>query len=264
MTEYKLVAIDIDGTLLTNQKRILLETKNDIIDAHNKGIIICICTGRGYPAAKRYIDEINLNIPLILYNGSRIRMSNDESLILNKTIDVMVAKNVFDIINRNNGTCCFWREDVLYFNKYDEYTAYYEDLTSIKANIIGELTNELFDGINKFLWFDTLENLEYIKSNILSDVSGINYFNSQSHILEIVPTNINKGESLKFLANHYNIEMDQVIAIGDDENDISMIKVAGMGVAMGNAKSIVKEVADYITLTNEENGVGEVIKKFTL
>ena len=264
MKTFKLFAIDIDGTLITNNKKILAETKQDIIKAYKKGVIICICTGRAYPAAKRYIDELDLDIPLILYNGSRIIMNNGKEIVFNKTIDKEVSNGVFDIINMNDGTCCFWKDDTLYFNKNDEYTAYYEKLTGIKPAIIKDYDESLFTNINKFLWFDTPENLQFIKNNILNNVAGIDCFKSQNNILEIVPKGINKGEAIKFLANYYNIDISEVIAVGDDENDISMIMAAGLGVAMGNARSCVKEVADYITLSNEENGVGKVINKFIL
>ena len=264
MNKYKLIAIDIDGTLLTNSKEILNQTKIDINKAFENGIVICICTGRGYPAAKRYIDELNLNIPLILYNGAIIKMSNSDNLILNKTINDLVSVEVFNTITKNNGTCCFWANDILYFNKYDQYTKYYEELTGIKAIIVENFTIDNIVNINKFLWFDTPENLEYIKKNVMNSVDGVDCFKSQKVILEIVPTNVNKGEAIKFLANYYNIDISEVIAIGDDENDMSMISVAGLGVAMGNAKECVKEIADYITVSNEENGVGTIINEFIL
>ena len=264
MNNFKMIAIDIDGTLLNNDKKILFETKQDIIKAYDKGIIICICTGRAYPAAKRYVDELGLDIPLILYNGSRILMNNGAEIIFNKTIDKEVSNGVFDIINMNDGTCCFWKEDTLYFNKNNEYTVYYENLTGIKPTIINDYDESLFDNINKFIWFDTPQNLEFIKNNILNNVVGIDCFKSQSHILEIVPKDVNKGEAIKILSSYYNIDISGVIAIGDDENDVSMIIAAGLGVAMGNAKVCVKEVADYITLSNEENGVGKVINEFIL
>ena len=105
---------------------------------------------------------------------------------------------------------------------------------------------------------------EIVKKEILSNVEGINYFKSQSEILEIVPVGVSKGATLQKLTELLGVEQGDVIAIGDDENDISMIKFAGLGVAMGNARETVKASADYVTLTNDENGVGEVIKKFML
>lgn len=262
MKKYKLIAIDIDGTLLTNDKKLLEETKKDIKDAHDRGKVICICTGRGYPACKRYIDELDINIPLILYNGSRIRMSKDPKVLFNQVIDELVAKHVYEIINRNNGTCCFWKEDTLYFNKNDKYAVYYENLTKVKPNFISDIPNDLFKNINKFIWFGDSDFLEVVQKEILKGVIGIDYFKSNTELLEIVPTNVNKGNTLKFLGESLNIKQEEIIAVGDEANDLSMILFAGLGVAMGNAKDIVKENADYITLSNEENGVGEVIKKF--
>ena len=264
MKKYQMIAIDMDGTLLTNAKNILKETKEDILTAHNSNKIVCISTGRGFPAIKRYIDELDINIPLILYNGSRVRMSKDSTLIFNQVIDSKVAKKVFENINKNNGTCCFWREDVCYCNKKDGFIEYYEKLTTISLIEIANPTDELFQNINKFIWFGTIEFLEIVQKELLVGIEGIDYFKSNSNLLEIVPTGVSKGNSLKQLIQKLGIAQEDIIAIGDDENDISMIKFAGLGVAMENAKEIVKKVADYITVTNEENGVGKIINDFLI
>ena len=186
MTKYKFIAIDIDGTLLNDEKVLLEETKKDLQFACEKGAIVCICTGRGYPAAKPYIDQIGLNIPLILYNGSRVRMSYDSTILFNQVIDQKVAKALYDLINEHNGTCCFWKDDTLYFNKNDEYAMYYENLTKIKPNFIIEASDELFTNINKFIWFGDSEWLEKVQSEILKDFMGVDYFKSQPKLLEIV------------------------------------------------------------------------------
>lgn len=264
MKKYRLVAIDMDGTLLTNEKKILEETKQDILKAFNNNVVICISTGRAFPAIKKYVDDLNINIPLVLYNGSRVRMSKDSKLLYNRVIEMDVAKEVFDIICKNDGTCCFWKNDTCYFNKDNEYTDYYRKLTTIKPNIIEDINDELFSDINKFIWFGTIEELEIVQKQFLANVEGINYFKSHANLLEIVPTNVSKGDTLEYLIKDLGIAQEEVIAIGDDENDISMIKFAGLGVAMGNAKDSVKNVADYITATNEENGVGKVINKYIL
>ena len=264
MNNYKFIAIDIDGTLLDDEKVLLDETKKDLHLAHKKGVVVCICTGRGYPAARPYVEQIGLNIPLILYNGSRVRMSNDDTILYNQIIDHNVAKAVYELINKHNGTCCFWKEDTLYFNKNDAYAAYYEILTKIKPNFIDEVNDELFTNINKFIWFGDSEWLEHVQNVILKGFQGVDYFKSQPKLLEIVPPNVNKGETLKYLSTSMGIKQSEVIAIGDEENDLSMILYAGLGVAMGNAKESVKANADYITISNNENGVGEVIRKFIL
>ena len=264
MNHYKLIAIDMDGTLLTNDKKILEETKSALLKAYDKKIIICISTGRSFPAIKKFIDELDINMPLILYNGSRVRMSKDSTLLLNHTIDSAVSKQVYRIINDNNGTCCFWKNDQCYFNKDNEYTEYYRKLTTINPHIIEIVEDDLFNDINKFIWFGSVEFLDVVQNKLLLDVEGINYFKSHTNLLEIVPLGVSKGNILKYLSESLGITKEEVIAIGDDENDISMIKFAGLGVAMGNAKNSVKKVADYITLTNEENGVGKVINKFIL
>ena len=264
MKKYKLVAIDMDGTLLTNDKQILFETKKDLLEAYNKDTIICISTGRAFPAIKKYVDELEINIPLILYNGSRVRMSQESTLLFNRVIDLEAAKKVYEIISDKNGTCCFWRNDVCYFNKNNEYTDYYHKLTTIKPIVIDETNDELLTGINKFIWFGTVEMLDIVQKEYLFGVEGINYFKSHSNLLEIVPTNVSKGNTLEQLIKKFGISREEVIAIGDDENDISMIKFAGLGIAMKNAKDSVKKVADYVTDTNEENGVGKAINKFIL
>ena len=262
MNNYKLIAIDMDGTLLTSDKKILRETKEDLQYAHNKGVTVCICTGRGYPAARKYVDELELEMPLILYNGCRIRYSQNPEVLYNQVIEFDVAKKVYELITKYNGTCCFWREDKLYFNKNDEYALYYEQITSIKPTIIEQISDDLLTNINKFIWCGEFDWLEKVRKEILIEIEGINYFKSQPRFLEIVPPSVDKGQSLNELCKLLGIAQDEVIAIGDEENDLSMIKYAGMGVAMSNAKDIVKENANYITLSNDENGVGEVVRKF--
>lgn len=264
MKKYKMIAIDMDGTMLTNCKEILPQTKKDILNAHNSGAIVCISTGRGFPAIKKYLDILDINIPLVLYNGSRVRMSKDSTLLVNKIISVESAKIVLDIINKNHGTCCFWKEDKLYFNVNNDYTKYYQKLTGITPDFIDEVNDELLSNINKFIWFGSVEMLDVVQKELLVGIEGIDYFKSHTNLLEIVPQGVSKGNTLKQLIDMLGISQDEVIAIGDDENDISMIEFAGLGVAMGNAKESVKKVANHITVTNEENGVGKVINEFIL
>lgn len=264
MNKYKLIAIDIDGTLVNEKKIISPITKESILKAHEKGVQIVIATGRSYPAAAQFYNQFNFNIPLILYNGSCVRNSKSDDIILNKTFNTTLAKTIFGIINKHKGVCCLWKNNELYFNFSGEYAQMYEKITSIKPTIIENVDEFDVSDIYKFIWFDMPENFANIKSNILANINGINYFTSQKYMLEIVPMGVSKGDSLKFLTDSFGIKREEVIAIGDDENDISMIEFAGLGVAMANAKEIVKTYADYITDSNEKNGVAKVINKYLL
>ena len=264
MKKYKMIAIDIDGTLVNEDKIILPETMEAIKKAHENGVEIVIATGRSYPAAKQYYEQFDFDLPLILYNGSCVRRSKSEEVLLNKTFPTHLAQYIFKVINDQNAVCCFWKNDKLYFNINNEYAYYYEKITGIKPYFIDDYANVDLSEINKFIWFNLPDKHEEVKNVFLSKIEGINYFTSQKHMLEIVPLGISKGDSLKSLSEKLGIDKDEVIAVGDDENDISMIKFAGLGVAMQNAKENVKNVADYITDSNQKNGVGKVINKFLL
>lgn len=264
MTKYKLIAIDIDGTLVNDEKNILPETMDAIIKAYKTGVHIVIATGRSYPAAAKYYNQFDFNLPLILYNGSCIRNSKNGEILLDRTFEQTLAAHIFKTINENNAVCCLWKNDTLYFNHNNIYSLEYERITSIKPNFIEDFDTFDLSGVYKFIWFDTPDKLEKVKTDVLANIDNINYFKSQKYMLEIVPTGISKGESLAHLAELLNVKQEEVIAIGDDENDISMISYAGLGVAMQNAKEVVKKTADFITDSNEKNGVGKVINKYVL
>ena len=136
MRKYKLIAIDVDGTLVNKEKKILEETKDDINKAYENGVIIVIATGRSLPAAKQYFSQFNFNIPLILYNGAVIRMSEDESIILNKTHSPEKSKEIYELITDNDATCCFWSEDKLYFNKENYYSEYYLNFLELQHSFL--------------------------------------------------------------------------------------------------------------------------------
>ena len=261
--KYKLLAVDIDGTLLNNKKELTEENKKYIDLAISSGAIFAISTGRAYVTAKRYFEMFEQNIPLILYNGSLVCMSRTEEVIFNVLMPNELANQVIDILEENNITYCFWSEDKVYFNKFDEHMEYYKKSTGCSP-ILFDKNNKKVENVVKFVCFDTPQVLENLQQNVLNVVDGINYFKSMPTFLEVVPVGIDKARAVAKLSERFNISQEDVIAIGDGENDISMICWAGLGVAMENANSNVKNSADIITKSNEDSGVAEVIKKYVL
>lgn len=147
----------------------------------------------------------------------------------------------------------------------DERAAKYSELSGtppIKYENIEELIGK---GINKILWYDEVERINEFQKELQGKLSStVNFHTSQPFFLEFVDVNASKAIALEKLGEYYGIKREEMIAIGDGFNDLSMIEYAGLGVAMENAPSEIKEAADFVTLSNEDDGVAYVIEKFIL
>lgn len=272
---YKLICIDMDGTLLDNNHMISEENKSAIIEAHNKGITIAVTTGRLFASAKFYYNLLGITGPIIASNGTYIREKDKNNFIYKSTFSTEEVKHIYEIIKRNNLSCIFYTADTALssaeINKDHPYIQNNKSLAEedrikfvIKENLIPvfeEFDGEILKGIaiekntdRKKILFKVKEELKALdKYEVVS--SGNNNF-------EIMKKGSSKGEAVKRLAEILGIKKEEIICIGDNENDLSMIRYAGLGVAMGNAADILKAEADYITDTNSNSGVGKAIRKF--
>lgn len=270
---YKLIAIDMDGTLLTRDKRISEENIKALRRAHDEGVIIAICTGRLYAFVKAYIEQIGFRPFLLGCNGAFIR-DDRNNLIYRKTLEYDSSMYIVDVANKYNIYYQYFSDNIVFtsnfnskFQTYDEWNETVRDDLKIK---IVELKNDddlksVFQkGVLKFILNDDdLNEIIKIRKDLSKD-NNINVTSSLPNNIEVIDKQVDKGNALKFLCNHLNIDKKNVIAIGDNENDLEMIRFAGLGVAMGNAMDLIKENADYITKTNEDDGVAYAINKFAL
>ena len=266
--DYKLIAIDMDGTLLNSKKEISNRTYNAIQKAKDKGIHIVLATGRLLKSAQFVSENLKLSNHIIACNGAII-IDGSKSVFFSKPMDLNVVEKVMALGKKFNAYYHFYDEGCLYSNTYvKEIVDYYSsrdqkiDIKIFKNDM--EILNNKKLNIYKFLFIDNdLQKLESLREE-LTHVDKINVSKSWSNNLEVMDTEASKGLGLKFLCNELNISPEHVIAIGDNENDISMIKFAGLGVAMGNGEEVVKKQSDYITSSNDEDGVAKVIEKFIL
>lgn len=261
---YKLVAVDIDGTLVNNQKEILDETLKTIHEAIDKNAIFAICTGRPYASTKRLAEKINRNIPLILYNGGAIRMSQSNEILYSQILTRKQSEDIYQIITENDGTYIFWSDEKLYTNRMNKFTEVYEKIATIKPIIVNSKEEVPFDNITKFIWLEEAETLIEYQKTILKKLEGVNYFTSNPTFLEMVHKDVSKATAMERLGNYYGIKQEEMIAIGDGFNDLPMLDYAGLSIVMENAVDEVKQHADFITLSNECDGVGYAIRKFIL
>lgn len=269
---YKLVAIDMDGTLLNSKGLVSDRTRQAIYDASKKGVYVVLATGRILKSAINQSIELNLNRPIISSNGAII-VDEKKNVIYERPMKFDAVEKIIKLGQSENIYYHFYNEDSFYANTYiEEVLNFYNTKDSkkngreIKVNIFQDPKEIADNGVNvyKFLFIDdNRSKLDSLKEKLIS-VENISVCSSWTNNLEVMDSEVSKGKGLEYLCNRLNIASNQVIAIGDNENDISMIEYAGLGVAMGNGVEKTKSVADLIGKTNDEDGVAKIIEKYIL
>lgn len=244
MESYKLLALDMDGTLLNEAKEISAENRKWIALAREAGITVTIATGRGMRTLAPYIEELGLQSPLVTVNGGEVWQS-PERLYRRHLLPAELVRRL--------------RQIALDFDIW--YWAYAVEDIYNRDHWINE--NESL----QWLKFGFYTEREPVRREIVETVSrwgNLEITNSDPNNLELNPKGVTKESGLREVCRLLNIEMKQVVAVGDSLNDLSMVRAAGLGVAMGNAQEALKRSADWVTSSNEENGVAEVIKTYML
>ncbi|WP_239725074.1 MULTISPECIES: HAD family hydrolase [unclassified Mammaliicoccus] len=239
MGNYKIVALDLDGTLLDSEKNIPKSTAQYLISIQKKFPIILI-TGRAYKNSKYYYKILNSHSYLVTNNGAQIFYNNSlitQSEIRNDNIEKLMSLS----------------------KKYKlKYVAFTE------KDILFELKKKdiLEESILKFTFID-IQSKQLNKNlvNEIQDIKGIDITNNTYKSIEINRQGVNKGTALQYIAKKLNVSLKECIVIGDSLNDLSMFTTNAISVAMGNAKRIIKENSDFITLDNDNKGVEVALKK---
>jgi len=283
----KLIAIDLDGTLLSEENRVTPENVEALQKAQNQGNIIMICSGRSPEDIQHVLRKHGISCPLAGSNGTIVQVNGKllESISMDK-------ENVMKIVKKLN-------EDKISYQVYTNRGIFTPsdwleraELTMKKDNIqADDFINDIFRGIAEQIcpsgiikqfdksseWFDipdlSIQKLFLLtlnggtKSNViayLDGISGIAITFSNLVNVEVMDQKGNKGTALKRMAEYYGIPMDDTVAIGDNFNDIPMLQSAGLSIAMENAEPLVKDMCDVMTYSNSKNGVAYAIDKYIL
>lgn len=276
--KYKMVCIDMDGTLLGKRRKISEKSKGVIKKAHEKGVEIVVTTGRIYNNAAYFSHILGVKSPVIAANGAIVIEKKNNNIIYEGYIPSEDCLEVVEILNRHKVSFQLYTTDTIYCSNLISKIGTELFMTKQIGYEMLKIKYILVDKIEK--WKEILENnegkitkcialspkskkIEDIKKS-LKKLKNITFYGSGKKSVEINYKEVSKGNAVKVLGEYYGISSDEIMCIGDNENDISMIKYAGLGVAMANAISEVKEVADYVTESNKEDGVAQAIQKFIL
>lgn len=267
---YKLIAIDMDGTLLRNDKTISDLTKNSIKKATELGIKIVLTTGRPIQGIKNYLNELEITREdeyVIALNGALICRTSDYSIISsNGTLTGKDLKYIYEKVNDLNTYVHAFTNGWDLVNKKSKFSDAEEKRINLKVKVLDFFKDvDDNDEILKVVLEEEKEILDREVPKIPSEL--LNKYathRSLDFMFEFMKKGCDKSTGIDVLAQLLEINKDEIIAIGDAINDVEMIEYAGLGVAMGNATDEIKEKADFVTKSNEEDGVAYVIEKFIL
>ncbi|MDW7652043.1 MAG: Cof-type HAD-IIB family hydrolase [Bacillota bacterium] len=260
---FKLLALDLDDTLLNEEFHISSENRAAIRRAAVSGVLVTLATGRMFRSAAVHARELQIDLPLITYHGALIRTASGDETIYHQPVPVELAKEVTDIAAQQGYHVNAYINDELFVAEENSYSRSYQKLANVPVTVVGNLSSFLEVPPTKLTVINRDGRLEELKDELLERFGqDLSITVSRPSFLEITDRLATKGRALKTLAEIHNIPQAQVAAIGDSYNDLDMIVYAGIGVAVANAREAVKAVADVITTSNAEHGVAEFITKY--
>lgn len=267
---YRLIASDLDDTLLDESSKISARNKEAIRRAVDSGVKFVIATGRMFKTSVNYLDDLGLtsDCPIINYHGALIKKSRSKEVILHKPIDNGIAISVAEEAERQGCHVSVFIEDELYIREESEYSRFYQSMAHIGLEEVGPLGSFLRNNgasptkMSIIRWDGTLDDIEAgLRGKYGKKLSILQ---SRPYFLEITDQKATKGQTLGWLAEMEGIKPEEIIAFGDGHNDLDMVGYAGLGVAVSNARPEVKAAANLVTGSNIEDGVAEVIERYVL
>lgn len=258
----KLIAIDLDGTVVDHDLSISPLVIEGLQKAQRDyGCKVIIATGRMFPSTIQFADRIENSNPIISYQGAMIRHKLEEKPMFHQGIDLSTARELISVIQDNNYHTNLYIDDVLYTNFMNEKAWYYKSLTGVTPVHQPDLLEVLTKDPSKIMIID--EDCDAVMANLKSQFDGrIHICISRKDFCEIVHPDISKWVAIEELLKLWNISASEVMAIGDQDNDIAMIEGAGIGVAMGNAPQHIKDRANFVTKSIKDDGVLHALNEF--
>lgn len=263
----KALVLDIDGTLTNSKKEITEATRQAIFDVMNRGHKVVLASGRPAPGMKKAAASLRFEETggyLLSFNGARIVDCGTGQILYQRILPLTLLPGLYRFARENGcGLITYLGDEVISAFAPDRYVEIEARINGLPIRTVERFVEFVDFDINKCLMTadpDRAEELERRLQEKYGDVASI--YRSEPYFIEIMPKNVDKAASLEKMLPALGVTRENTVCCGDGFNDISMIRYAGLGVAMGNAQQAVKDAADYITGTNDEDGLVEVIRRF--
>ena len=260
---YKLIALDIDDTLLGSDRKLHEIDRAAIARGKAAGIKFTIATGRSYRGSREIMAQAGLSeMPVINYGGAQTSLYPSGEIIHVDGLDLDIVRELIRFADELGAYIQIYDGDDYFFRSVSEENEYYKARIGYAGKTADILTHE-FKSVSKCLLIASPERARELAALLREHFAGrLTVSGSNPRYVEINALGVDKGKALRFLTGYLGLTREEVIAVGDNTIDLAMIRYAGMGVAVGNAADIVKQEADYIAPTNDEHAVAHVIEKF--
>lgn len=267
--EYKMIVLDLDGTLTNSKKEMTDRTRETLLTAERQGLRVVLASGRPTYGITALADELRLKDYggyILAFNGGRITDCATGRVVFDQPLDPSVVEPLYRKVKAAGMEMLTYQDEKIAAtkraNKYVLHEAFINKMPVVEFS---DFVHEVRYPINKCLVVGDPSPLHELELNLQTAFRGrMDAYRSAGFFLECVPPGIDKAQSLQRLFEILGLSKDEVIACGDGYNDQNMIRFAGLGVAMANAPKDVQDTADYITYSNEEDGVAHVVEKFVL
>lgn len=269
MQKYKILVLDLDGTLTNSKKEVSEENKKTLIEAQKNGVKIVLASGRptyGIVPIAQELGIENYGGYILSFNGGTIINWETKETVYESVLPNHVVPGLYSEAKDHGFTILSYKDDhIITENKEDKYVGVEAHLNKMAVKEVPCFLSAVPRSLPKCLIVGNQEELAILEKKMQTKYGEeMSIYRSEPFFLELMPQNIDKAQSLQRLLDHLSLTKEEMIACGDGYNDLTMVEFAGLGVAMANAQDAVKNVSNYITLSNDEDGIAHVVKKFIL
>ena len=259
--DYRLIAADIDGTLVPFCGQMSEKLTKTIRSLSEKGYIFVLATGRPYAGVKDIIKGCALfSNPVIVYNGAEIYIGGNR--VFSCVLPVSVSEKICAEGRKMEAEVICWADGKLYAEKESSFLTEYVSISKVAPIIVKDVSSLAKCGVTKYLYMVEEERVKSLTEKMRFVLPSVNVYSSRKRLIEFVPKECSKAEALKKVCKIVGVDKSRTIAIGDGENDIDMLKFAALSIAPENASDEVKREADIVCESVDDDGVGKFLREF--
>ena len=264
---YKMLVVDMDDTLLTDNHEISSENKEMLLRAQEMGVYVVLASGRPTSAMIEFAKELQCDVNnsfMISFNGSVITDLKEDKILFEHSLTKEQIHSLYDFSQQNNTHIITYIDGQIISERHSEYIDIEKNITGLKLNIVSSFKDTVTTSAVKCILLEEPEYLKSVETVLKAAMPDLSICMSKPFFLEAAPNGIDKGASIKILAEKLNIHQSEIIAVGNAGNDLTMVQFAGLGVWVDNVDPELRHHADVIVASNNDHGVAEVVRRFIL